>query len=194
MWPKEEYRWHSTPGVGAQCLAWRNHSRLCQHSFPLCACMRLTICVHITVDLHRHAGQWRYYSVETWSPHSIVIDGSTVYGTIPHMLKLWQKKNNKHETGLSWCKSTMGLWWPLLANVCMCAECVPGCRASWAFISVLGRMMLMKHPGLLFTLSTKSVRLWSWFWTDIQRNHPVHIRYWVFSQFFKSMPKTLKRK
>lgn len=42
-------------------------------------------------------------------------------------------------------------------------ECVPGWRASSALIRGLGRTMLIKHPGFLFTFSTKYVRLWTWF-------------------------------
>ncbi len=59
------------------------------------------------------------------------------------------------------------LWWEIIARESACTVCfwgcVPGCRASWALISGLGRTMLIKHPGLLFTLSTVRVRLWSWF-------------------------------
>lgn len=113
-------------------------------------------------------------------------------------------EGGKWETEQSRSKSTIGVWRPLLGDqstweclyrVFLRVCTVPGCRASWALISGLGRTMLIKHPGLLFTLSTVSVRLWSWFWTEIQWNYqkpPRAHEFWGFPSFRRFLRTWLK--
>lgn len=131
---------------------------------------RLTIRVHVTVNLQRHGGQWWDDGVEPWSSDSIVIDGGTVYGTAPHMLNIWGNTDRPHFLQI------------LPVSV---QKHVPECRASWVFIRVLGWPMLMKHPWFLCTWSTITVRLWSWFCT----HPPQHTCFVGFTSHFRKKNK-----
>lgn len=198
-----QHTWSRCHKAESVCLAlhwlklWR-FSHSWAYFFTLSACFWLTICVHITVNLHRHASQWWHHSVETWSPQAIVVDRSTVYGTVPHMMNLWGKEMGDR-VELDWINN---------------GRLAPSAGRSLYLrphVQYLGAK-LPEH-----SLASWDARCWSssqgFFWlcppevSDCGvgskqeyrnfrnlRKKPASAQRFCFSTFFRNMPKTLKVK